>query len=82
MINWLRKILREQELKQTIDSANKVGEGFYELYCYSLTWHGRYWMAKTLDADNNGYIQMDPKVKVMYTHMLLTAPYTFNATFN
>lgn len=78
----LQGLIGIQKPESTVERMNSTADGFYDLYCDALTYHGRYYMAKIIKGAHGGEIHPEPEVVVMITHLLTTAPYQENAIFN
>lgn len=65
-----------------VDRVNATADGFYDMYCDALTWHGRFYMAKILKGYHDGEIHPTTEVIILINHLLHTAPYQENALYN
>jgi len=71
-----------RDFKKAKRIVEDAADTFWESYCLMTTFHGRRKVQKILDALEKGTIEMDPKVAMMYSHLLDTVPYQLYATLN
>lgn len=73
---------RRSELRNAEQITLDTAAGFWALYHYALTFHGRYHLVNVINAANQGDLEVDPKVLGMYRLVLSIAPYQMYAIIN
>jgi hypothetical protein len=83
MFPWLN---RQWKLNRDIEKAKKesqiIAEGFWELYFFAMTYHGRSNLSKVVMAADQGEIEVDPQLLGFYRYLLLYVPLSTHAIFN
>lgn len=80
--NKLLELRYNRAVEKAREETETVADGFWELYQFATTYHGRRQLSKVILAADRGGIEVAPKVLSLYKYLLITSPHQDHSVLN